>query len=590
MVPGPASRLVSLATLAIALTGVSCMGLIEEDSGSPARPRARPPTGSGGSDSGGSSGEGGAAGMTPPVNLPPMGSHPLEPVRDTSACRTIQVGPSPLRRLTRTEYDNTVRDLLGDDLELAQDFPPEELQDSFDNNATLRSVSDLLAEQYVAAAKAIGEAATDLLDTGDLLLCDPEKDGEPACVEEFLDDFALRAWRRPLTLAERDDLKKVFTAGRLETFADGIDAMVRVLVLSPQFMYRIETGVPVLGQSHRRLNHWEMASRLSYLLWGTMPDEALFEAADAEELGTREEVGAQAMRMLNDPRAAAMITNFAGQWLQLRELADADKDPTIYPAWDAEFLTWFRQETEQFVELVWKGDAKLDTLLSAPYTAVNESLAGFYGVRGITGDVFQKIDLDPTQRAGLLTQPGILAAKSGPDQSSPILRGVFVRQQLFCQPLPLPPPGVEAKPPELNRNQTTKERFAAHRMDPSCAACHDLIDNVGFGLENYDATGVYRVRENGKPVDATGELMGTDVDGKFVGAIELSRRLVSSKDVKACVAKHWFHFALGRDKTVADACTEETLNAAFARSGGDLRQLILTTIQSDAFFFKGEGQ
>ena len=262
--------------------------------------------------------------------------------------------------------------------------------------------------------------------------------------------------------------------------------------------------------------------------------------------------------------------------------------PAVYPAWKEELLPLFRQETERFVELVWKGDAKLDTLLSAPYSAVNGPLAAFYGLKGVTGDTFQKTDLDPTQRAGLLTQASILAEKSGPDQSSPILRGVFVREQMFCQPLPTPPASVDAKPPELNASQTTKERFAAHRMDPSCAACHDLIDNVGFGLENYDATGAYRTRENNKPVDATGELLGTDVDGKFTGAIELSKRLVQSKDVEACMAQHWFHFALGREKTAADGCTEETLAVTFARAGGDLRQLILATVQSDAFFFKGD--
>jgi Protein of unknown function (DUF1588)/Protein of unknown function (DUF1585)/Protein of unknown function (DUF1592) len=284
------------------------------------------------------------------------------------------------------------------------------------------------------------------------------------------------------------------------------------------------------------------------------------------------------------------VTNFAGQWLHLRELADADKDTTVYPTWKEELLPLFRQETERFVELVWKGDGKLDTLLSAPYTAVNGALAAFYGVKGVTGDDFQKADLDPAQRAGLLTQASILAEKSGPDQSSPILRGVFVREQMFCQPLPSPPPSVEAKPPELNPNQTTKERFAAHRMDPSCAGCHDLIDNVGFGLENYDATGAYRARENNKPVDSSGELVGTDVDGKFTGAIELSKRLVQSKDVEACMAMHWFHFALGREKTSVDACTAETLVTTFAAGGGDLRQLILATVQSDAFFFKGDRQ
>jgi hypothetical protein len=195
--------------------------------------------------------------------------------------------------------------------------------------------------------------------------------------------------------------------------------------------------------------------------------------------------------------------------------------------------------------------------------------------------------VDPAQRAGVLTHASIMAAKAGPDQSSPIFRGVFVREQMFCQPLPPPPPSANAEPPMLNDKMTTKERFAAHRNDPSCEACHKLIDYVGFGFEKYDATGAYRTMENGKSVDATGELFGTDVDGKFDGALELSKKLVQSKTVETCMANHWFNFGFGRENGELDACTVETLSTNFAKTGGDLRQLLLTLVQTDAFFFKG---
>jgi len=239
------------------------------------------------------------------------------------------------------------------------------------------------------------------------------------------------------------------------------------------------------------------------------------------------------------------------------------------------------------VSSVWKADAKVDTLLGAKYSVMNGPLAAFYGIKGVTGDAFQKVDLDSTQRAGVLTHASIMAAKAGPDQSSPILRGAFVREQIFCQPLPQPPITVDANPPELNPKLTTKERFAAHRNDPSCEGCHRLIDPIGFGFERYDATGAYRTTENGKMVDATGELTATDVDGPFNGAIELGGKLVQSKDVEACVATHWFNFALGREPGDTDACTVQSLGAAFAGSGGDLRQLLLATVQTDAFLFKG---
>jgi hypothetical protein len=519
--------------------------------------------------------------------LPPIGTNPLEPDRTNPACAAIDPGPAPLRRLTRAEFDNTVRDLIGEDRRLAQGFPPEELRGGFDNNAEVRSVSDLLAEGYSAAAEQVGKAVTGQLAA--LLPCDPPRDGEAACLDRFLDGFGKRVWRRPLLPAERDDLKKVFAAGRMTTFAEGIDAVVQVMVLSPQFLYRLERGVPVPGTGYARLTPWEMASRLSYLLWGTMPDAALMAAAEAGKLATRDEVMAQARRLVEDPRATAMVTNFGEQWLQLRDLADADKDPVAFPRYKDELRDLWKQETDAFLAAVWKGDARLDTLLSAPWSMMNGALAAFYGVSGPSGDAFTRVMLDPAQRAGVLTQGALMAAKSGPDQTSPVQRGVFVREQMLCQPLPPPPPEVNAMPPMLDPKGmlTTKERFAAHRKDPSCASCHDLIDNIGFGFENYDPLGLYRTTENGKPIDASGKFQGTDVDGPFRGAVEMAGKLVASKDVERCMATHWFDFSFGRPRTDQDACTEQTLGGVFASSGGDFRQLLLAITQSDAFFFKG---
>jgi hypothetical protein len=579
-----------LTMLAWALAAAGCTGTIG-GSGDQGGVGPSGPAGPGGMNPGNATGNPGTGGpMTGgPMtggNLPPPGGDPLEPRRDTPACKDIKPGPAPMRRLTRAEYDNTIRDLLGEDKQLAKGFPGEELQHSFDNSAELRSVSDVLAENYVTASKEIGKAVVGKL--GSFLACDPARAGDSACLDQFLDGFARRVWRRPLDTTERADLKAAFAAGRTDSFADGIETVVRVMVLSPQFMYRIESGVAVPGAGYQRLGHWEMASRLSYLLWGTMPDADLFAAAEAGKLGTREEVGRQARRMLDDPRATAMFTNFAAQWLHLRELADAAKDTTVLPAWKDEYQDLFRQETESFAALVWKDDAKLDTLLAAPFTSLNGPLASFYGVKGVTGDAFRKVDLDPAQRAGVLTHASILAEKSGPDQSSPILRGVFVREQMFCQPLPLPPASVDAKPPDLNPNMTTKERFAAHRTDPSCNSCHRLIDAVGFGLEKYDATGAYRTTENGKTIDAAGELIGTDIDGAFDGAIELSKKLVASKQVETCMAANWFTYGFGREAGPVDACTTETLASTFASTGGDLRQLLLAMVQTDAFFFKGD--
>jgi uncharacterized protein DUF1592/uncharacterized protein DUF1588/uncharacterized protein DUF1587/uncharacterized protein DUF1585/uncharacterized protein DUF1595 len=550
---------------------LGCSGSIDGSRpGAPGQPPGSPATPSGG------------------TALPPIGSSPLEPDRSTAACKEVSPGPAPVRRLTRAEFDNTVRDLIGEDERLAQGFPPEELHAGFDNNAEVRSVSDLLAEGYSSAAEQVARAVTSKLDA--MLACDPARDGEPACLDRFLDGLGKRIWRRPLAPGERDDLKKVFAAGRTTRFAEGIDAVVQVMMLSPQFLYRFETGLAVPGAGYARLTPWEMASRLSYFFWGTMPDPALMAAAESGKLATRDEVMAQARRLIDDPRATAMVTNFGEQWLELRDLADADKDPAAFPKYREELRDLWKQETDSFLAAVWNGDAKLDTLLSAPFSMMNGPLAAFYGLPGVGGDSFAKVMLDPTQRAGVLTQGALMAAKSGPDQTSPVLRGVFVRQQMLCQPLPPPPPEVNAMPPMLNAKMTTKERFAAHRMNPACASCHDLIDNLGFGFENLDPIGLYRSTENGKPVDASGQFMGTDVDGPFTGAVEMARKLVASKQVEGCMATHWFDFAFGRSKTDQDACTSETLGRLFASSGGDFRQLLLAITQSDAFFFKGGPQ
>jgi hypothetical protein len=241
------------------------------------------------------------------------------------------------------------------------------------------------------------------------------------------------------------------------------------------------------------------------------------------------------------------------------------------------------------VQNVWKTDAKLGTLLTAPYTFVNGALATHYGISGVTGETFQKVQTQSGQRAGLLTQASFLAVNAAPDQSSPVHRGVFVRERLFCESLPPPPPEVDANPPALNANQTTAERFAAHRADPKCAGCHELIDPIGLGFENFDAIGLWRSMEGQKMVSARGHIAGTDVEGPFNGAVELATKLGGSKDVAGCMVTHWFRFGNGRDKTADDACTLETLNKSFNASGGNLRELLLTLVQTDAFMFRSKG-
>jgi hypothetical protein len=512
---------------------------------------------------------------------------PAVPSATGTACKDVQPGQSPLRRLTRAEYDNTVRDLLGEASGPAHDFPDEERSFGFDNNATTRSVSDLLADRYVGAAAKLADVAVAKLPT--LLACDPVKSGEPACLTMFLDTFARRAWRRPLEADERANLEQTFADGKTTTFAEGIGAVVQVLLLSPQFLYRVERGTPVPGASHLALTGYEMASRLSYMLWGTMPDADLMTAAESGALGTREAVRAQAERMLKDPRAAALVGRFSDEWLRLDELSDLDKDIDIFPAFTADVRDPLRQETQKLVDkVVWHGDGKFSALLTSPTTFVNGPLATYYGITGVTGDAYKEVPLDPKQRLGFLGHAGILSVLGVPADglTSLVFRGLFVRERLLCQPLGDPPPNAQSENPPFTPTTTAREWSVARQAKANCGACHRMMDPIGFGLENFDGIGQWRTSDHGQPVDAQGELSGTDIDGSFSGAPELAQRLARSPMVSDCMATQWFRFGYGREEAKEDACTLGTLRTAFATSGGNIRDLLIALTQTDAFMFR----
>jgi hypothetical protein len=504
-----------------------------------------------------------------------------------AACTTL--GASPLRRMTRIEYDNTVRTLFGIKAGVAAElFPADEEQFGFDNSAEGRGLNGALAEGYLHAAERLAKDAVTRLDT--LLPCAAGGKGDAACLEEFLNGFGQRAWRRPLEAAEKDNLRQVFTAGKASgTFADGLDAVIQVMLLAPQFLYREERGVEEAGKSYLRLTSWELASRLSFLLWGGMPDDELYAAARDGKLSTREEVEAQARRMLKDDRAFAMMKNFYGQWLELRPLDSLDKEADAFPQWKETIGPLMRQETETLVENVLRADGKLSTMLTAKYTFMNGPLAAFYGTAGVTGDAFQKVDVNPAQRAGIVTQGGFLASHATPQPglTALIFRGRFVREHFLCDDLPEPPENAAEMSPPVTATTTprswSKERIAIG----ACGTCHGSLDPIGYGFESFDELGRWR----DKTTDASGEIAtGSDVDGPFNGAVELASKLSASKQVRGCVATQWFRFAQGRREDVkADACSVNALTAAFEKSGGDLKELLVAMTQTDAFLLRSKG-
>jgi len=376
------------------------------------------------------------------------------------------------------------------------------------------------------------------------------------------------------------------TAKKSYDFASGVRLTLQAMLQSPHFLYRVETGTAGMpGVNH--VPAFETASRLSYLLWGTMPDSTLFASAAAGELDTPAGVAAQAQRMLKDPRTRQSVGTFFSSWLDLDKLGIVEKDATIFPKLTTDVRKLLRTETELFVtDVVFGGGGNLTSLLTGSYTFMNKDLASYYGVTGPTGTDFVKVTLDSTKRAGLLTQAGIMASYANNNQTSPVARGFFIRDRFLCSPPPPPPPNVNAKPPVPDPKLTTRERFAIHRTNATCSSCHQLMDPVGLGFEHFDGAGLWRDTENGKPVDATGNFVQTDVDGDFDGANQLATKLSQSTQVRECLVKQFFRFSYGRAESDADKCTLAALDNAFNSTKGDINQLLVTLTQTDPFLYR----
>jgi hypothetical protein len=515
----------------------------------------------------------------------------------------VSPGKSPIRRLTRYEYNNTVRDLLGVVGEPANELPAEEEALGFANNASALNVSPLLAEKYMTLAESVSQLANSDPEalTGCSITTTPDE--QSACIRTFIETFGKKAFRRPLTAQEISSFEQVygaaaevyFDAEDLEetAFREGVGMVLEAFLQSPEFLYRVELGEGVTpfataeGVEVVPLNSWEMASRLSFFLWGSMPDDELFSLAEADSLTTKEQVASQARRMLADPRARDAVATFHQQWLDYDRVNNVTKDPELFPEWSPAIGALMREEMMTFVDhVVFDGPGDFGTLLTANYTFANSELAGLYGVTS-SGDGFERIDFGAEQHSGLLSMGAILAYNAHTNQTSPIHRGKLVREAFLCDTLAPPPPDLVFEVPEPSPDATTRERFAEHSSNPACSACHRLMDPLGFGFENFDSLGRYRTSEsNGLPIDASGAIVDSDIDGTFIGLRELSERLATSDEVKACYATMWFRFAYGRGETAEDVCSLSNVESSFRSSGGNVRELLVALTQSDAFLYR----
>lgn len=415
-----------------------------------------------------------------------------------------------------------------------------------------------------------------------VLSCSPDS-GESTCAAQIVGDFARRAWRRKLSASDLERAMRPYgiARGLGEPWEDAVRQSLKGVLISPDFLYRIERD-PLPNMGPRPLDGFELASRLSYFLWSTTPDDRLLDLAESGRLTDPVVLEAEARRLLSDPRAAALVDNLGGQWLGIRKVEEGVPSVDLFPAFDEGLRGSMEEEMRRFVASVLLGDAPLTDLLTSRQTEVDARLAEHYGVPAPASG-WAPVEIP--QRPGLLAKSGWLMATSYPTRTSPVLRGVWVLDNLLCSPPPAPPPGVEGLDTESpEAAPTIREQLEQHRSDPSCAACHNNIDPIGLGLENFDVLGQWRDEwDGGYPVDASGEIAG---EGSFEGVEGLVDILAKDPAVTRCAVRKTFTYALGRSPEGFDGDALERLEVDFARSGLRFRELAVAVVLSEPFRYR----
>jgi hypothetical protein len=495
-------------------------------------------------------------------------------------------GKITIHRLNRTEYNNTVRDLLGVDWQPAADFPADDVGEGFDNMADVLSLPPLLMEKYLEAAETITAKlfAEPALRRQILFIMPDAVVSAEACSRQLLETLASRAFRRPLRAGEIERLTDLARLARERgmTFEQGIEFATQAILISPHFLFRAEVDDPALDKAERPLTSFELASRLSYFLWSSMPDAELFRVAGEGRLNEPDVLAEQTRRMLADPKAAALVDNFAAQWLELRQLERAAPDPERYPSFDPTLRSAMREETRSFLRNIVQQDRSVLELLDSDYTYMNERLARHYGVENVSGEEFRRVNLPDRRRGGILTHASILTLTSNPTRTSPVKRGKWILENILGTPPPPPPPNVpELKEGDLELLGTLRERMQQHRENPSCAVCHRKMDALGFGFENFDGIGAWREQDGRHEIDAAGELPGKIT---FNGPAELRRILIdSSEDFTRCLSRKMLTYALGRGLESFDRCTVDGIVAQVQASDHRFSSLVLAIVSSEPF-------
>jgi hypothetical protein len=502
-----------------------------------------------------------------------------------------------IHRLSRLEYNNTVRDLFGVTIKPADNFPADAGGGGgFDNNADTLYVPPVLMERYLDAASEVLNATNPKR----LIFVTPkpalkhkvgttDPGGESATVRKLLTYWASRAYRRPAETAEVEGLMQLYGEERKEglPFEDAIRFTLKAVLVSPNFLFRVERETNTAGA--RALNDYELASRLSYFLWASMPDDTLFALARAKKLSKPEVWTAQVTRMLKDPKAMALSESFAGQWLRVRDLYTiTHPDPGKFPSYTPTLRDAMYQETIQFFNSIVTENGTVLGLLDADYTFLNEELAKHYGIMGVMGPQVRRVALTDGRRGGLLTQASILTLSSYPQRTSPVLRGKWILGNLLGTPPPPPPPVVATLSTDdqpTKEGLTFRQRLEKHRSQPQCAGCHSRLDPLGFALENYDAIGRWRDKIGDVAVDAVGSLP----DGtKFSGPIEFKKFLLANRKNEFVhhLSEEMLSYALGRGLESYDMPALRRIENRVASDGYKVQTLIAAVTESYPFRYR----
>jgi hypothetical protein len=504
-----------------------------------------------------------------------------------------------VRRLTHSQYDHTVRDLLGDQIQPAASFPKEDFINGFRNQLEGQGVSPLQAEAYSKAAERVAAAAFRGGDQRGLLPSQPESPKDAACAGKFVRRFGQRAFRRPLS----DGEVRIYTdllleeAARTEDFLAGATLVVEAMLQSPHFLFRVERG------SDGPFSQYEIASRLSYFLWDTMPDDELFQAAAKGELSSPAQIEAAARRMMNDPRAKTAMEEFLAQWMRFDRVLSATRDRRKFRDFNSEIAAAMTEETRQlFNHLVW-GDRNFMEFFTADYTFVNSDLAKIYGLPAPPDEFAMVKYPSDSGRAGVLGHGSFLALTSKPAETSPTARGLFVRNHFLAHEIPPPPAGVNAVLPTISEDapMTNRQRLDMHLNSESCAGCHRLIDPIGLGFEQYDAIGAFQKKlslqfasgrgneqRSRRPMtielelDTSGYIQGVE-NSAFSTPRELGKVLAESRTAQRCIVKQLFRYGFGRQETVNDQPVIDRMYERFRDSGFRFRELMIALVTSNLF-------